>query len=148
MGDFKPKIVVFCCNWCSYAGADLAGVSRLQIQPHFRVIRTMCSGRIDPEFVLEAFDSGADGVMITGCHPGDCHYINGNYKTIRRYHFLRFLLDEFGVDTKRISLHFISAGEGATFQKKVNSFIDDIKKIGPANYAVKESGNEGNNTEN
>ena len=129
--NFKPKIVVFCCNWCSYAGADLAGVSRLQIEPHFRVIRTMCSGRIEPEFVLKTFQNGIDGVMITGCHPGDCHYINGNYKTIRRYYFLKSLLNEFGVDTGRLKLHFISAGEGIEFQKKINAFIDEIKQLGP-----------------
>ncbi len=141
MEHFTPKIVVFCCNWCSYAGADLAGVSRLQIAPHFRVIRTMCSGRIEPEFIISAFDNGADGVMITGCHPGDCHYLDGNYKTIRRYHFLRALLGEFGVDTKRLRLHFISAGEGIEFQKKVNAFIEDIKALGPAHAVAKESHN-------
>ncbi len=138
MENFKPKVIVFCCNWCSYAGADLAGVSRLQIDPHFRVIRTMCSGRIEPEFILNAFDCGADGVMITGCHPGDCHYINGNYKTIRRYYFLRSLLKALGVDPKRVSLQFISAGEGIQFQEKINAFIDDIRKLGPTDYANKE----------
>jgi F420-non-reducing hydrogenase iron-sulfur subunit len=141
MNEFTPKIIVFCCNWCSYAGADLAGVSRLQIAPHFRVVRTMCSGRIEPEFVLSAFDNGADGVMITGCHPGDCHYLDGNYKTLRRFYFLRALIGEFGVDTKRLRLHFISAGEGIEFQKKVNAFIDEIKRLGPAHAAVKESNN-------
>ena len=138
MDNFKPKVIIFCCNWCSYAGADLAGVSRLQIDPHFRVIRTMCSGRIEPEFILSAFMNGADGVMITGCHPGDCHYINGNYKTIRRYYFMKSLLREFGIDTRRIKLHFISAGEGIEFQKKINEFISDIKKLGMAGYARKE----------
>jgi len=131
MSNFKPKVVVFCCNWCSYAGADLAGVSRLQIGPNFRIIRTMCSGRIEPEFVLKAFSNGVDGVMITGCHPGDCHYINGNYKTIKRYHFLKSYLKEFGIDTRRLALHFISAGEGIEFQKKINIFIDEIKGLGP-----------------
>ncbi len=138
MDNFKPRIIIFCCNWCSYAGADLAGVSRLQIAPHFRVIRTMCSGRIEPEFVLKAFQNGVDGVMITGCHPGDCHYISGNYKTIRRYYFLKLLLSEFGVNTKRLKLHFISAGEGIEFQKRVNEFIEEIKKLGSADYAQKE----------
>lgn len=138
MNNFNPKILVFCCNWCSYAGADLAGVSRLQMDPHFRVIRTMCSGRIQPEFVLSAFENGADGVLITGCHPGDCHYINGNYKTIRRFYFLKVLLKAFGVDTERVRMHFISAGEGIEFQKKVNHFIQDVTKLGPANYGGKE----------
>lgn len=138
MVDFNPNVIVFCCNWCSYAGADLAGVSRLQIEPHFRVIRTMCSGRIEPEFVLQAFHNGVDGVMITGCHPGDCHYINGNYKAMRRYSFLKVLLQEFGIDTQRIRMHFISAGEGIEFQKKINEFIEDVRKLGPAAYTGKE----------
>jgi F420-non-reducing hydrogenase iron-sulfur subunit len=98
----------------------------------------MCSGRIEPEFVLNAFDSGADGIMITGCHPGDCHYISGNYKTLRRYYFLRQLLHEFGVDTRRVSLNFISAGEGIEFQRKINEFIEDVKKLGPAHYSRQE----------
>ncbi|MGB3480106.1 MAG: hydrogenase iron-sulfur subunit [bacterium] len=138
MENFKPNIIVFCCNWCSYAGADLAGVSRFQIDPSFRVIRTMCSGRIEPEFILSAFENCADGVMITGCHPGDCHYINGNYKTMRRFYFMKVLLREFGVDTNRMKLSFISAGEGIEFQRLVNDFIKEIKKLGPAQYRVKE----------
>jgi len=138
MENFKPNIIVFCCNWCSYAGADLAGVSRFQIDPSFRVIRTMCSGRIEPEFILSAFENGADGVMITGCHPGDCHYINGNYKTMRRFYFMKVLLREFGVDTSRMKLSFISAGEGIEFQRLVNDFIKEIKKLGRAQYRVKE----------
>ncbi|UCG30158.1 MAG: hydrogenase iron-sulfur subunit [candidate division WOR-3 bacterium] len=138
MKEFQPKIVVFCCNWCSYAGADLAGVSRLQIDPNFRIIRTMCSGRIEPEFVLSAFEKGADGVMITGCHPGDCHYISGNYKTLRRYHFMKVLLEELGIDTRRIGLKFISAGEGIEFQNTVNSFVEQVRILGPSNGAYKE----------
>ncbi len=138
MENFKPNIIVFCCNWCSYAGADLAGVSRFQIDPNFRVIRTMCSGRIEPEFILSAFENGADGVMITGCHPGDCHYINGNYKTMRRFYFMKVLLREFGVETNRMKLSFISAGEGIEFQRLVNDFIKEIKKLGSAQYRVKE----------
>jgi F420-non-reducing hydrogenase iron-sulfur subunit len=138
MENFKPNIIVFCCNWCSYAGADLAGVSRFQIDPNFRVIRTMCSGRIEPEFILSAFENGADGVMITGCHPGDCHYINGNYKTMRRFYFMKVLLREFGVETNRMKLSFISAGEGIEFQRLVNDFIKEIKKLGSAQYRIKE----------
>ena len=138
MENFRPNIIVFCCNWCSYAGADLAGVSRFQIDPNFRVIRTMCSGRIEPEFILSAFENGADGVMITGCHPGDCHYINGNYKTMRRFYFMKVLLREFGVETNRMKLSFISAGEGIEFQRLVNDFIKEIKKLGSAQYRVKE----------
>jgi F420-non-reducing hydrogenase iron-sulfur subunit len=128
---FHPKIIVFCCNWCSYAGADLAGVSRLQMDPHFRVIRTMCSGRIEPEFVLNAFRNGIDGVLITGCHPGDCHYISGNSKALRRFHMLRLLLKELGIDERRLKLEWISAGEGGKFQNVVNSFIKHITELGP-----------------
>ncbi|MGB3480091.1 MAG: hydrogenase iron-sulfur subunit [bacterium] len=131
MVNSKPNIVVFCCNWCSYAGADLAGVSRLQMKSHFRVIRTMCSGRIEPEFILSAFEKGADGVLITGCHPGDCHYISGNYKTLRRYYMLRLMFREFGIDEQRLKLEWVSAGEGLKFQQIVNEFIGQITKLGP-----------------
>ncbi|MBE0432294.1 hydrogenase iron-sulfur subunit [candidate division WOR-3 bacterium] len=130
MKEFHPRILVFCCNWCSYAGADLAGVSRLQIKPHFRVIRTMCSGRIEPEFVLDAFRTGTDGVLITGCHPGDCHYISGNYKARRRFYMLRVLLRELGIDERRFKLEWISAGEGGKFQKVVNEFVEHITGLG------------------
>ncbi len=129
--DFKPKIIVFCCNWCSYAGADLAGVSRLQMKPYFRVIRTMCSGRVDPEFVLNAFTKGADGVMIAGCHPGDCHYINGNYKTRRRYLLLKQMIAQLGINPQRLRLEWISASEATKFQQTINNFIDEITKLGP-----------------
>jgi F420-non-reducing hydrogenase iron-sulfur subunit len=134
--QFHPKIIVFCCNWCSYAGADLAGVSRLQMDPHFRVIRTMCSGRIEPEFVLNAFKNGVDGVLITGCHPGDCHYISGNFKALRRFHMLRLLLKELGVDERRLKLEWISAGEGGKFQSVVNGFIEHITQLGPSQVST------------
>jgi F420-non-reducing hydrogenase iron-sulfur subunit len=127
----EPKIIVFTCNWCSYAGADLAGVSRLQIDPHFRVIRMMCSGRVDPELILKAFKKGAWGVMVAGCHPGDCHYISGNYKTRRRIPLLKNMIEELGIDPRRLKLEWISAGEGGRFQQKINSFIDEITDIGP-----------------
>lgn len=129
--QLKPKIIVFTCNWCSYAGADLAGVSRLQIKPHFRVIRTMCSGRIDPELILRAFQKGAWGVMVAGCHPGDCHYISGNHKTRRRIPLLKNIIESFGIDPHRLKLEWISAGEGGRFQQEINTFIDDIEKLGP-----------------
>lgn len=129
--QLKPKIIVFTCNWCSYAGADLAGVSRLQIRPHFRVIRTMCSGRIDPELILRAFQKGAWGVMVAGCHPGDCHYISGNHKTRRRIPLLKNMIESFGIDPRRLKLEWISAGEGGRFQQEINTFIDDIEKLGP-----------------
>jgi len=132
----RPKIIVFTCNWCSYAGADLAGVSRLQIKPHFRVIRTMCSGRVDPELILKAFQKGAWGVMVAGCHPGDCHYISGNYKTRRRIPLLKNMIQEFGIDPRRLKLEWISAGEGGRFQQEVNAFIDEIIKLGPIKNEV------------
>ena len=127
----EPKIIVFTCNWCSYAGADLAGVSRLHIDPHFRVIRMMCSGRVDPELILKAFKKGAWGVMVAGCHPGDCHYISGNYKTRRRIPLLKNMIEEFGIDPRRLKLEWISAGEGGRFQQEINRFIDEITEIGP-----------------
>lgn len=131
---FKPKIIVFCCNWCSYAGADLAGISRLQIKPYFRVIRTMCSARVDPEWILEAMRLGADGVIVAGCHPGDCHYIGGNYRTRRRIALLRSLLKQFGLNSERLELAWVSAGEAQNFADTVNNFIERIIKLGPSPY--------------
>jgi F420-non-reducing hydrogenase iron-sulfur subunit len=131
---FKPKIIVFCCNWCSYAGADLAGISRLQIKPYFRVIRTMCSARVDPEWILEALRLGADGVIVAGCHPGDCHYIGGNYRTRRRIALLRSLLKQFGLNSQRLELAWVSAGEAEKFASTINGFIDRITKLGPSPY--------------
>lgn len=131
---FKPKIIIFCCNWCSYAGADLAGISRFQIQPHFRVIRTLCSARVDPEWVMEAFRLGADGVMVAGCHPGDCHYIGGNYRTRRRVALLRSLLIQFGLNVDRLQLAWISAGEAEKFAVTINQFIDRIVALGPSPF--------------
>ena len=134
--EFEPKILVFACNWCSYAGADLAGISRFQIQPYFRVIRTMCSARVDPEWIMEAFRLGADGVLVAGCHPGDCHYIEGNYRTRRRMAMLRTLLTQFGLDSERLQLAWISAGEAEKFATTINSFIDGILELGPSPYRI------------
>lgn len=131
---FKPKILVFCCNWCSYAGADLAGIGRFQISPHFRVIRTMCSARVDPEWIMEAFRLGADGVLVAGCHPGDCHYIGGNYRTRRRVAMLRSLLVQFGLDSERLELAWISAGEAEKFATTINSFVERVIELGPSPY--------------
>ena len=132
-GDgFEPKILVFCCNWCSYAGADLAGVSRLQMPPYFRVIRVMCSARVDPEFVLRAFKRGADGVLVAGCHPADCHYIGGNYRTRRRIALLKMLIQQFGYDPDRLRLEWISAGEGEKFQKTITEFTETMNELGPS----------------
>jgi len=143
MTDFKPKVVVFCCNWCSYAGADLAGTSRMKIKPYFRVIRAMCSGRIEPTFVFQAFAQGADGVMIAGCHPGDCHYNSGNYKTMRRVMLLRNMLPQLGVEPERLRLEWISASEASKFRSAVNGFIDEVTELGPLTLntrATKETG--------
>ena len=131
---FTPKILVFCCNWCSYAGADLAGICRYQVKPHFRVIRTMCSARVDPEWVLEAFRLGADGVLVAGCHPGDCHYIGGNYRTRRRIAMLRSLITQFGLKPERLGLAWISAGEAQKFADTINGFVDTITALGPSPY--------------
>jgi coenzyme F420-reducing hydrogenase delta subunit len=131
---FRPKIIVFCCNWCAYAGGDLAGISRYQIKPYFRVIRTMCSARVDPEWIMEAFRLGADGVMVAGCHPGDCHYIGGNYRTRRRIAMLRSLLGQFGLKQERLGLAWISAGEAEKFATTMNEFIDKITELGPSPY--------------
>ena len=143
MTDFKPKVVVFCCNWCSYAGADLAGTSRMKIKPYFRVIRAMCSGRIEPTFVFQAFAQGADGVMIAGCHPGDCHYNSGNYKAMRRVMLLRNMLPQLGVEPERLRLEWISASEASKFRSAVNGFIDEVIELGPLTLntrATKETG--------
>jgi F420-non-reducing hydrogenase iron-sulfur subunit len=129
---FEPKIIGFLCNWCSYAGADLAGVSRIQYPPNIRIIRVMCSGRIDPAFVLEAFKDGADGVLVAGCHlPSDCHYISGNFKALRRITLLRNVLKDLGIEPKRLRLEWISASEGDKFATVVRDMVDDVKRLGP-----------------
>ena len=129
--DFEPKIVGFLCNWCSYAGADLAGVSRFQYPSNLRVIRVMCSGRVDPPMVIRAFSRGADGVMILGCHPGDCHYATGNYYARNRAQVLAQLFQEAGLDAGRFMLDWVSAGEGERFATLVSSFTDQIHHLGP-----------------
>ncbi len=126
-----PKIIAFCCNWCSYAGADAAGTSRLQMKPHFRIVRAMCSSRIDPELILGALKRGAWGVLVAGCHPGDCHYVSGNYRTQKRIALLKNLLKELGIAPQRVRLEWISANEGGKFQKVVNEFIDEMSALGP-----------------
>ena len=129
---FEPTIIGFLCNWCSYAGADLAGVSRIQYPPNIRIIRVMCSGRIDPSFVLEAFKDGADGVLVAGCHlPSDCHYISGNFKALRRITLLKTTLKEFGIEPERLRLEWISASEGDKFAAVVRDMVAEIKKLGP-----------------
>ena len=129
--QFEPRIVAFFCNWCTYLAADLAGTTRLKYSPNVRVVRVMCSGRIDPQFVLEAFAKGADGVLIGGCHPGDCHYESGNYKTLRRYPILRRLLGEMGIEPERFRLEWISASEAEPLKAVVNDMVERIRALGP-----------------
>jgi len=129
---FEPKIIGFLCNWCSYAGADLAGVSRIQYPTNIRIIRVMCSGRIDPAFIFEAFKDGADGVLVAGCHlPSDCHYISGNFKALRRITLLKETLKELGIEPQRLRLEWVSASEGDKFATIVRDMVEDLKKIGP-----------------
>jgi F420-non-reducing hydrogenase iron-sulfur subunit len=128
---FKPKILAFCCNWCAYAGADLAGVSRFQMPTNVRVIRVMCSGRVPPELVIRALANGLDGVMILGCHPGECHYSEGNYLTRRRAHVLKRLLEYIGIEPERFQLRWVSAAEGVKFSTVVKEVTDKIAALGP-----------------
>ncbi|MDP2623302.1 MAG: hydrogenase iron-sulfur subunit [Actinomycetota bacterium] len=130
-GTWQPKIVAFLCNWCSYTGADLAGISRIQWDPSVAIVRVMCSGRMDPTFVVKAFELGADGVIIAGCHPGDCHYQEGNYKALRRVHLLRRLLDGFGIDPKRLRLAWVSASEGDRWAETADEMTRQIRALGP-----------------
>lgn len=133
---FEPKILAFCCNWCSYAGADLAGVSRLQMPPNLRVIRVMCSGRVSPEWVIKALSSGMDGVMVLGCHIGDCHYIDGNHRTKKRFILLGKLLGAMGINPDRLFLDWVSASEGVKFQDVVTKFVNRVKELGPSSIGV------------
>jgi F420-non-reducing hydrogenase iron-sulfur subunit len=135
--EFEPNILGFLCNWCSYAGADLAGTSRMKYPTNLKSIRVMCSGRVDPAFVLEALRKGVDGVLIAGCHPGDCHYQSGNYKTNRRIKLLKKLLEELGIDPQRVRFEYVSASEGQKFASIVTEFVAEIKKLGPNPIIVK-----------
>ena len=128
---FEPTIVAFVCNWCTYTAADLAGTSRMIQQPNLRLIRMMCTGMVDPKYILKTLLSGADGVLVSGCHPGDCHYINGNYKARRRVKLLGDILTQFGVDPRRLKLTWVGASEGNEFAETVNTMIDDIRALGP-----------------
>ena len=132
--QFEPRIIGFLCRWCSYTGADLAGTSRMQYPANLAAIRVMCSGRVDPTFVVKALKDGADGVLIAGCHPGDCHYSEGNYKAMRRYPMLLNLLDQFGIDRGRVRLEWISASEGERFAEVVTEFTEQLKAFGPLNW--------------
>jgi F420-non-reducing hydrogenase iron-sulfur subunit len=134
---FEPRIVAFFCNWCTYTAADLAGVSRLKYAPNTRVIRVMCSGRIDPQFILTALAKGADGVLIGGCHPNDCHYAEGNYKMLRRFQLLKRLLQDFGVEESRVRLEWISAAEGDKVKSVINEMTEQLRALGPLGMPAK-----------
>ena len=135
---FEPKIVAFFCNWCTYMAADSAGTSRMQYGPNARVVRLMCSGRVDPQFVLDAFAKGADGVLIGGCHPGDCHYQEGNYKTLRRITLLKRVLKEMGIEEDRFRLEWISAAEADRLRTTMNDMAEKVRALGPLRLSTKE----------
>jgi len=136
MAEFEPRIVAFLCRWCSYTGADLAGTSRLKYPSNVLPIRVMCSGRVDPTFVVNAFRKGADGVLVCGCHPGDCHYNEGNYNMMRRVPLIRKLLTQFGVEPERVRLEWVSASEGDRYAEVVAEFTEQIRKLGPLQWAA------------
>jgi F420-non-reducing hydrogenase iron-sulfur subunit len=136
-GTFEPTIIGFLCNWCSYRAADLAGTARIKYAPNIRILRVMCSGRVDPTFVLKALASGADGVMIAGCHPGECHYQEQNYKTMRRYAMLRHALRQFGVEDERVRLQWASAAEGVQLAAAINEMVEQVRKLGPLNWQAR-----------
>ena len=132
--NFEPLIIGFCCNWCSYAGADLAGVSRLQYPPNLRIIRVMCSGMVHPNIVIDALTKGADGVLMCGCHPGDCHYLEGNLKAEKRAEAIKLMLQDFGIEEERFRLEWVSASEGPRFAQVVTEMVAKIKELGPSIY--------------
>ncbi|HKZ94729.1 MAG TPA: hydrogenase iron-sulfur subunit [Candidatus Bathyarchaeia archaeon] len=129
--EFEPLILAFCCNWCSYAGADLAGTARISYPTNIRIIRVMCSGMVHPALVMDALSKGIDGVLIAGCHPGDCHYTDGNLKTERRAEALRVMMEDMGIEVDRLRLEWVSSGEGEKFARVVREMTEELKKIGP-----------------
>lgn len=131
---FEPVIIGFTCNWCSYRAADLAGISRVKYPPNVRLIRLMCSGRLDPTFVLKALAGGADGVLITGCHPGECHYLEQNYKALRRVVLLKSMLTQFGIDPGRVKLVWASAAEGVRLAAEITTMVEEVRALGPLNW--------------
>ncbi len=136
INSFEPKIVGFLCNWCSYAGADKAGATQAQYPPNVNIVKVMCSGRVDPQFVLKSFQEGADGVMILACHPGDCHYKEGNYRAAQRYQMLKVLLTQFGIEQERCFFDYVSAGESDKFVQLITQTVAKIKELGPLNLKV------------
>lgn len=139
--NFEPVIIGFTCNWCSYRAADLAGTARVKYPPNVRLIRLMCSGRLDPTFVLKCLADGADGVMITGCHPGECHYLEQNYKALRRYLLLRRTLAQMGIEPERVKLIWASAAEGVHLAHEIGVMVEEVRALGPLNWPKWESGN-------
>lgn len=135
--EWEPMVIAFLCNWCSYAGADLAGVSRIQYPPSIRIIRVPCSGRVNPLFIIKSLQQGADGVLVSGCHPGDCHYISGNYYARRRFALIKSLLEYVGVEPGRVHFSWVSAAEGAKFSQVVAAVVESVKALGPARTLVK-----------
>jgi F420-non-reducing hydrogenase iron-sulfur subunit len=135
--DFEPVIIGFTCNWCSYRAADVAGTTRLKYAPNVRLIRLMCSGRIDPTFVLKALADGADGVLITGCHPGDCHYLEQNYKAMRRHRLLQRTLVQLGIEPERVHLTWASAAEGAQLAETIDRFVEQVRALGPLRWPAR-----------
>jgi F420-non-reducing hydrogenase iron-sulfur subunit len=133
-GNFEPVIIGFTCNWCSYRAADMAGTARMKYAPNIRLIRLMCSGRLDPTFIFKAFAGGADAVLISGCHPGDCHYIDQNYKALRRFHLMKRVLTQMGMEPGRLKLLWASAAEGAIFASEINKFVEEVRLLGPLNW--------------
>jgi coenzyme F420-reducing hydrogenase delta subunit len=131
MAEFDPTILAFCCNWCSYAGADLAGVSRLQMPPNVHVIRVMCSASVKPEYLMKAVSQGVDGVLVLGCHIGDCHYMTGNHRTAKRVPLVKKIMGDVGLDERRVRLDWVSAAEGEKFQKVITEFVNEVKELGP-----------------
>jgi F420-non-reducing hydrogenase iron-sulfur subunit len=132
--EYEPKILAFCCNWCSYAGADLAGISRLQYPPNVRIVRVMCSSMVHPNLVIDALTKGIDGVIMCGCHPGDCHYIEGNLTAQKRAEAISLMLEDFGLEEERFRLEWVSASEGAKFAQVMRDMVDNVKKLGPSPY--------------
>lgn len=139
--NFEPVIIGFTCNWCSYRAADLAGTARVKYPPNIRLIRLMCSGRLDPTFILRALSGGADGVLITGCHPGECHYLEQNYKALRRYLLLRRTIAQMGIDPGRVKLVWASASEGVKLANEITKMVDEVRSLGPLNWPKWEKGN-------
>jgi F420-non-reducing hydrogenase iron-sulfur subunit len=145
--QYEPVIVGFLCNWCSYRAADLAGTSRLQYAPNMRAIRVMCSGRVDPQFVMKALREGADGVLIAGCHPGECHYVEGNIKALRRFILLKHMLRQLGIEEERVQLVWASASEGIVLAEAINRMTEQLRALGPLRWQESVLGSNGRSVE-